>query len=282
MNRLVRAHKECDFVIPILKVIAKYPDGCTISQAVGEIPNHISLNEMDKKSSPSRKGEVKYQQIIRNLISHKNKTFFDCVDTVCNKSKRSIYVLNANGYKLLGFTNEQCCAVLKDVDVEKLVPVATYTTTSVPPIYSNNQDLCELLNLDKYDMQLLKQINSPDFKGTYKTNKSIGEYVKCLHEHQCLYTRLTGSPKITILTPNGVDFVHSHHLIPMSAQKFYSPKSLDRPSNIVPLAPYYHDVLHHGIIEVKKEILFVLYNATIKGLNHDGIYISFEQLLELY
>lgn len=283
--KMLFAHKECDFVLPMLKIISASPYGCTISQIINAIPDNMILNDEDLKPSPTRKGEFKYQQIVRNLISHKNKAFLECVDIDKTNPKKSVFFLNKNGQKKISSINTSSIAQAKMQSPQKQSVITHIDTKKTDNMRSSDSDIyhtASQFNLDKYDFKILEQINNPKFNGKIKTDNSLAEDIKRIHGFECLYTRLTGCENKTFVGKNDNNYIHSHHLIPMSAQKLFFPKSLDRPSNIVPIAPFFHDILHHGKKKDKEPILFVLYNALIKDLNNDNIFISFEQLLKYY
>ena len=277
------AHKEHEFIPAMVEIIKKYPDGCTMNQIMSEIPDYIKLTDGDKALSPSRKGEMKYQQIVRNIVSHNNKTFLQQVEISKMEDKKS-----KNIFKI---KKEEPITVPTIPTVEEKPkpevpgnPVSespktdtTVTVSSVPDETSETFGDC-----DRYDAKLMEQILSPKFNGKPKTDSTLVEYIKNIYSHQCLYTLLTNGEKKTFECENGDDYIHGHHLVPMAQWKDFFPKSLDRPSNIAPLAPYYHDMLHHGTKEAKEKILKVLYNAMNEGLMRDGIYITFEQLMMYY
>ena len=273
------AHKEHEFIPAMVEIIKKYPDGCTMNQIMSEIPNYIQLTDGDMKPSPSRKAEKKYQQIVRNIVSHNNKIFLQQVEIFKSKDKKS-----QNIFKIK--ENEITNPILTPISIKDIPSrnkeeennkedeaVKTLPTSELNTIFND---------CDRYDAKLMEQVLNPRFNGKPKTDSTLVEYIKNIYRHQCLYTLLTNGEKKTFECESGDDYIHAHHLIPIAHWKEFFPKSLDRPSNIVPLAPYYHDILHHGTRETKEKILKVLYDAINEGLVRDGIYITFEQLMMYY
>ena len=277
------AHKAHEFIPAMVEIIKKYPDGCSMNQIMSEIPDYIELTDGDKAPSPSRKGEVKYQQIVRNIVSHNNKTFLQQVEVSKMEDKKSKNIFKIK--KEDPITVPTILMIEEELKVEApdtftaktMKSDSTITTTSV----SDSSD-ATFGDYDRYDAKLMEQVLNHKFNGKPKTDSTLVEYIKNIYSHQCLYTLLTNGEKKTFECENGDDYIHGHHLVPMAQWKDFFPKSLDRPSNIAPLAPYYHDMLHHGTKEAKEKILKVLYNAMNEGLMRDGIYITFEQLMMYY
>ena len=257
------AHHEADFVVPMLKVIKKYPNGCGTDIIIDNIGAEIELTTEDLEESESRKNESKYKQIIRNLISHKNKKFFNNVTIEIIDGKRN-FKINAAGIEFL-----------KDFDKSNEDEDSIEITES-KDAYVEVED-----GQDIYDKKLLNMFSNPSIKKPYK-DKSLSESIKKIHNYECLYTKIINGPKRTYIGADGNDYVEVHHLIPMCAWRDFFPKHLDRPSNLVPLADCYHGALHHGSDEEKKKILKTLYDAMILGLNNDGIYIDFDTLFNKY
>lgn len=47
----------------------------TFAELREEVPRHVKLSRSDRVKSPSRPGEEVWEQIIRNLVSHKHEGF---------------------------------------------------------------------------------------------------------------------------------------------------------------------------------------------------------------
>lgn len=258
------AHKEIDFIIPMLKIINKHVDGCSTDVIIDEIETEIKLTKEDFEESKSRKNEYKYKQIIRNLISHKNKNLFNKI-TVSIVDSKKVFKINTEGQKYL---TELTSAIVKD---DKNAEEISF------------QEMC-IENDDKqdiYDKKLFDMVSNPAFTKIIK-DKSLAECIKKIHNYECLYTKIINGPCMTFRGADGNEYVEAHHLIPINAWKDFFPKSLDRPSNLAPLAEHYHKILHHGANEEIKKILKPLYDAMIDGINKDGIYIDFETLFNKY
>lgn len=271
------AHKENEFIPAMIEIIKKHPNGCTMNQIMSEIPDYINLTDGDMELSPSRKGECKYQQIVRNIVSHNNKEFFKHIYSFKSESKpiKNIFKIKEDNEIVPKPTGEE---TITTVNESKVADTKDNTTNTVPTVELHNISG----DCDRYDARLMELIQNPKFDGKIKADQTNINYVKSIYDYQCLYTMLTNGEKKTFEGESGDDFIHGHHLIPIARWRDFFPKSIDRPSNIAPLAPYYHDMIHHGKKESRDQVLKVLYNAMIPGLNKDGIYITLEQLLNYY
>lgn len=113
--------------------------------------------------------------------------------------------------------------------------------------------------------------------GPYKRDPKKAANAKKRANYKCEYD----TSHVTFTGQNGVNFSEAHHLIPISMQyKFFY--SLDVEANIVSLCPNCHSILHHSMGEEKKKILTKLYNERIERLKKCNIYISLNDLLEIY
>ncbi len=79
----------------------------------------------------------------------------------------------------------------------------------------------------------------------------------------------------------GENYVESHHLIPICYQENFD-KSLDVEANIVSLCVVCHKKLHHAELSEKKDMLYILFKQREERLKKCGIFIKFDELLELY
>ncbi|MFA5432519.1 MAG: HNH endonuclease [Candidatus Paceibacterota bacterium] len=84
---------------------------------------------------------------------------------------------------------------------------------------------------------------------------------------------------VSFISKNGKPYMEAHHLVPLSTQDYFD-YSLDVDANIVCLCPNCHRKLHYG--GNIKEDLRRLFNDRATHLKQSGIYISFEELVELY
>lgn len=80
---------------------------------------------------------------------------------------------------------------------------------------------------------------------------------------------------------NQKNYVEAHHIIPMKFQEEYD-ISLDVYPNIISLCLICHKKLHYGAFIDKKEIIEKLYMDRINRLNDCGIYLTVDELYELY
>jgi hypothetical protein len=58
--------------IAVLRILADSPDGeASIRKLKKQIPDYVRLSEGDLKASLTRRGEALWEQIVRNIVSHK-------------------------------------------------------------------------------------------------------------------------------------------------------------------------------------------------------------------
>jgi hypothetical protein len=54
------------------KILADFPNGeATIAELIAEIPKRVKLSAQDLAPSPTRKNEALWEQLVRNITSHK-------------------------------------------------------------------------------------------------------------------------------------------------------------------------------------------------------------------
>lgn len=79
----------------------------------------------------------------------------------------------------------------------------------------------------------------------------------------------------------GRNYVEGHHLIPMSAQKYYT-YSIDFSDNIVSLCPNCHRKIHFATDEIKTLLISELFEVRKEKYRNKGIEIDLKKLLEFY
>lgn len=250
-------HVENDFVLPTLFVLFNHLEGIPTEQVKDEVAQFISLSEDDLKPYESRnKNEPRYYQIVGNMISHKNPKLFKYIDRIVedyNGKKKYILVLNDDGKK--------------------------YISCLIDDINSDEQGN-KTIDIDKYDRKIISFAN--DNIGKFPRDGKLAKEIIEISNYKCQYALLKNIKHAMFTTENGTKYAEAHHLIPMKASKDFFPKNLDRASNLVCLCPNCHAILHHGSKEEKREILRTLYDNYIDVLNDEGIFISFDRLLEKY
>lgn len=259
-------HKENDYVLPALFVLFNHPEGIPTDQVKAEISQFVTLDTEDLEPYGSRnKNEPRYFQIVGNMISHKNSNFFKYVDRIMpvgdsETKNKHILVLNEEG--------------------------KNYISSIIGSINVNNQplenDTCSNGTvIDKYDQRIIYYANLN--KNRICRDSKLAREVLEISQYKCQYALLANKNHKLFKTEDGKPYAEAHHLIPMKASKDFFPRNLDRASNLVCLCPNCHAILHHGSKEEKREILRILYDHYIEVLNNeDGIFISFEKLLEKY
>lgn len=86
--------------------------------------------------------------------------------------------------------------------------------------------------------------------------------------------------KTFIRKNSSMSYTEPHHLIPLSASKYFSNIDLDREQNVVSLCSHCHNLLHYG--DDIEPVLQVLYEDRKDLLKAIGADISFEDLISCY
>jgi hypothetical protein len=268
-------HNEQDFILPAIRVISEYPEGCKTNTIKDRISEFITLNPEDLEPMPSRsRSEASYRQIVGNLISHKAQDFYKYVivkkeyDEKGNPTNKNVFVLNEEGKKLASQFEKKSYFTFIDT---------TYDFDNSRPTYISENN-----SLDSYDSKVIAAVDKNNLQKRMNTDSKIKNTVLMLDGYICQYGKAIGEEHKTGLTPEGHYIANAHHLIPMKAERDFFPRSLDRPENIVTLCPTCHNILHYGSKEEKRKILEVLYKRNIKRLNDSEIYISLDSLIDKY
>lgn len=67
---------EAEMASVVRTILKRKPNkSATFAELREEIPRHVKLSRTDRTKSPSRPGEELWEQIIRNLVSHKHEGF---------------------------------------------------------------------------------------------------------------------------------------------------------------------------------------------------------------
>lgn len=253
----MKRHVENDFVLPALFVLYKHIEGAPTNKIKDEIGHFISLYEDDLTPYQSRnKNEPRYYQIVGNMISHKNRKLFRYVDRIKEEidgKTKYILILNDEGKNY----------------ISKLIGSINYQENNLK------------INIDKFDKKIIDYASENKIE-KFNSDSRLAKEIIEISNYKCQYAILTNKKHTMFNTKDGKFYAEAHHLIPMKASKDFFPKNLDRASNLVCLCPNCHAILHHGSKEEKRKILLPLYNNYIDILNDEGIFISFEKLLEKY
>lgn len=271
-------HKENDFIIPVLKTIASCDGECTTDYIKRNINAFIELTEKDLTPYPSRNpNEPRYYQVVGNLISHKNTVLFTYVDQFFIESQTS--KTSSRGVLKL---NDKGKAYLESLDTE-ISEIRTETAEINNSILHdvNTPEIIFTIT-DPFDEKIMDYALKHGLTKRPPTDSKIVNTVIELTGYKCEYALSIGKKHSLFIGKSKNPFMEGHHLVPMKAAKDFFPLNLDRPSNIVPLCPGCHALLHHASKEEKEKVLKVLYDNHIEQLNADGIYISFEKLLNKY
>ena len=263
-------HSEKDFIIPAIRVI--YDNNCDCPTAIvkEQISNYIVLSPEDLEPSVTR-NEPKYKQVIGNLISHRTPEFFKYL--VTNNEQKGVkqnLVLNEEGIKLAeSYISKSYSMVIPDSFVSE--PTFVYEASFEPTP-----------SIDEINQTVVDAISTNGVTKRMPTSSKVVQTVNKLNNYKCQYAILTGKKHNTIKNKDNVPIVNGHHLVPMKAAIDFAPINLDRPANIVTLCPNCHEAIHHANYKEREEMLKVLYDNYIDGLNDNDIYISFNDLFNKY
>lgn len=254
-------HTENDYVIPTLFVLYNHLDGLPTEQVKAEINQFISLSSEDLLPYPSRNiNEPRYYQIVGNMISHNNQTLFKYANrkSIIDPSGRKKIVLVINNEGIDFIEN-----LIDEVKIDKKPSL-------------NKEEI-----VDRFDQKIIEYATKNGTSASKRDN-SLAKKIIEVSQYKCQYGLLTNKNHKLFKRIDGKLYAEAHHLIPMKASADFFPKNLDRASNLVCLCPNCHALLHHGSKDEKKEILKILYDKYIDVLNDDGIFISFDNLLNKY
>lgn len=267
-------HKEEYFILPMLMVLYFRNEPTATEDIKKEIKKYCSLSNEDLLPYPSRnQKEPRYFQIVGNIISHNNINFFKYVRRIkqenneLKKSLPELFVLNENG---IIFVRDNILNDEDDID-------STFYTDKNS--LSGSEENVEISDCNKKVIEVFEK--NGDFKKPV-ADQNLAKEVFQLTGYKCQVGVLLGEEHILFENKNGEPYLESHHLIPLKASKAFFPINLDIAANLVPLCPSCHAKLHHGSYDEKVVILRILYDKRIKSLNENGIFISFNDLLNNY
>lgn len=259
-------HSEKDYIVPTLLVLHDHEEGCPTEVVKEEITKYMIMTEEDMKPYASRNpNEPRYKQLLGNLISHANNELFQYIERVVTeelgkKAPKHLLILNEKGKDFVE-------RLLDDVREEE----------------APEEDERKESQFDQYDRKTIEYAENADNCFASKRDQRLAKEVLEISEYKCQYALLANKKHQMFKGADGKPYAEAHHLIPLKASKDFFPRNLDRASNLVCLCPTCHAVLHHGSKDSKREILKVLYDNYIDVLRDDeGIFISFEKLLEKY
>lgn len=282
-------HKESDFVIPVLKTISSSGGKCTTEYVKRNVHQFIELTEKDMTPYPSRNpNEPRYYQVVGNLISHRNTTLFTYMDISFNDEGKSLshglLVINEKGKEFLKSLDAKTLHE-DEVDTETdsaVIEDEIDTETGMTATEENVETESDFTITDPFDEKIMTYAMQHGLDKRPPTDSKIANTVIELTGYKCEYAVSIGKKHNLFIGKSKHPFMEGHHLVPMKAAKDFFPLNLDRPSNIVPLCPGCHALLHHASKDEREKVLKVLYENHIEQLNVDGIYISFEKLLTKY
>lgn len=266
-------HKEEYFIVPMLRVLYAHKVPTSTEEIKKEIRYYCDLSDEDLTPYPSRsQKEPRYFQIVGNIISHNNPNFFRYVfkikqqDSESKKTNPDLFVLNDDG---LAFVKE----------------VITSEEDKIDDFYSVEESSGSAdidIVIDEVNQRIIDQFNKNGEIRKPITDKNLSRTVLELTGFRCQIAVLLGEEHELFNNRNGEPYLEMHHLIPLKASKDFFPLNLDIAPNLVPLCPNCHAKLHRGSYDEKLIILRMLYDKRIKSLNENGIFISFEELLNKY
>ena len=266
-------HREEYFIIPMLRVLQACNAPTSTEEIKRKIKYYCDLSDEDLTPYPSRsQKEPRYFQIVGNIISHNNPNFFKYVSKLKQtngegRANPDLFILNDEGRE---FIKQK--TISREDEIDSFFNVEDLDTMNSTPEIEINESNKRIIDLFNKNGELRRTT----------TDKNLSRTVLELTGYRCQIGVLLREDHSLFENKNGEPYLEIHHLIALKAAKAFFPLNLDIASNLVPLCPNCHAKLHHGSYDEKLIILRMLYDKRIKALNEDGIYISFEDLLNKY
>jgi len=251
---------EIDIIIPALKIIRQNP-GATTTKLISELEQIMPLSLKDKEILSGR-GDSKFSQIVRNLVSHSGTNSF------------GKYTQQAEGRNSGFIINKQGDLFLQSLEKEKKDEEMFEYEMQLEAEKSNTYSLEQLVEANNRSPD--KRFNAS--KQRYTTNPRITKTVLSIFNFSCELDK----QHHTFLTPSSNPYMEGHHFIPMKAQEDFSKINIDRSENICCLCPNCHKALHYGDREEKTQRLWLLYQKKKKSLEKVKIAVDFEKLIYKY
>ena len=104
------------------------------------------------------------------------------------------------------------------------------------------------------------------------------EYTDAYQNVSCIIKECK-SPRF--MNRNNDAYYERHHFIPKKYRANFE-TSIDHVSNLIPLCPCHHRMIHLGDKESRDNLIDVIYSTQIEALKNAGLYIDKEKLKELY
>ena len=104
------------------------------------------------------------------------------------------------------------------------------------------------------------------------------EYTDAYQNVSCIVKDCTSE---RFLNRKGDAYYERHHFIPKKYRDRFE-TSVNHVSNLIPLCPCHHRMIHLGNKEKRDKIIEVIYSTQIEALRNAGLYIDKDELKELY
>lgn len=104
------------------------------------------------------------------------------------------------------------------------------------------------------------------------------EYTDAYQNVSCIVKECTSE---RFSNRKGDAYYERHHFIPKKYRDRFE-TSVDHVSNLIPLCPCHHRMIHLGDKEHRDNLIDVIYSTQIEALKNAGLYIDKEELKELY
>lgn len=104
------------------------------------------------------------------------------------------------------------------------------------------------------------------------------EYTDAYQNVSCIIKECK-SPRF--MNRNNDAYYERHHFIPKKYRDNFE-TSIDHVSNLIPLCPCHHRMIHLGDKKSRDNLIDVIYSTQIEALKNAGLYIDKEKLKELY
>lgn len=141
------------------------------------------------------------------------------------------------------------------------------------------------INKDEQLADEHEELNKDDWydkieRSVPKRSSVLREQVLTENNYKC---EIDPSHATFISNATNEQYMETHHIIPLSTQKYFKEVKLDTKSNIACLCPNCHRLIHYGTKEVKLSVLEILYNNHVKSMRKVKIPIgSIDDLIIYY
>ena len=168
---------------------------------------------------------------------------------------------------------------LREQIIEKILNFLNNNEIDLQPEQIDNADIVSGRDSSSEPLAICTSSNGSQINKKPWVSKNALSKANYLCEHNPSHA--------TFLTNKGHSFMEGHHLIRCTVNiseaflRKYN-KNIDTEANIVSLCPNCHRRIHYGCAEEKREIIERLYQVKREGLHRNGIFLTLDELKDIY